>query len=133
MCPNTPRIWVLKNQPISRSRWGKEASGALAARSGRFKRKARSCAARRTLAAAQPTPTRGREVCGQQDPEGKGQTWPQRQHPLPNCKSSWDPGWLTSARRVSARDQLTRGDIWHTWGSGTPAVHPGNCRLGPGK
>ena len=25
-------------------------------------------------------------------------------------KSSWDPGWLTSARRVAARDQLSRGD-----------------------
>ena len=27
--------------------------------------------------------------------------------------SSWDPGWLTSARRVAAWDQLPRGDTWH--------------------
>jgi len=37
-------------------------------------------------------------------------------------KSSWDPGWLTSARRVIAWDELPRGDTQHTWdGScGTP-------------
>ena len=29
-------------------------------------------------------------------------------------KSSWGPGWLTSARRVTGRDQLPRGDTWHT-------------------
>jgi len=29
-------------------------------------------------------------------------------------KSSWDPGLLTSARRVRARNQLPRGDTWHT-------------------
>ena len=29
-------------------------------------------------------------------------------------KSSWDPGWLTSARRVTARDQLPRRDTQHT-------------------
>ena len=31
--------------------------------------------------------------------------------------SSWDPGWLTSARKVTARDQLSRGDTQHTWDS----------------
>ena len=41
------------------------------------------------------------------------------------AKSSWDPGWLTSTRRVTARDQLPRGDTWHTWDS-APAAHPGN-------
>jgi len=29
-------------------------------------------------------------------------------------KSSWDPGQLISARRVAVRDQLPRGDTWHT-------------------
>ena len=33
---------------------------------------------------------------------------------LPVAKSSWDPGWLTSARRVTAGDQLPRGDTRHT-------------------
>ena len=39
-------------------------------------------------------------------------------------KSSWDPGRLTSARRVTAGDQLPRGHIWPTW-DGAPAAHPG--------
>ena len=30
-------------------------------------------------------------------------------------RSSWDSGWLTSARRVTARDQLSRGDTQNTW------------------
>ena len=47
-------------------------------------------------------------------------------------KSSWDPGWLTSARRVAARDQLPRGDTWHTWDSAL-AVHPGNQAAVTGK
>ena len=38
-------------------------------------------------------------------------------------KSSWDPGQLTSIRRVAARDQLPRRDTWHTW---DVATHPGN-------
>ena len=29
-------------------------------------------------------------------------------------RSFWDPVWLTSARRVTARDQLPRGDTQHT-------------------
>jgi len=40
-------------------------------------------------------------------------------------KSSWDPGWLTSARRVAARDQLPRRDTQHT-SDGAPAAHLGN-------
>ena len=44
-------------------------------------------------------------------------------------KSSWDPGWLTTARRVTVRDQISRGDTWHTW-DGTLVVHPGNQRAG---
>ena len=44
-------------------------------------------------------------------------------------KSSWDPGWLTSTRRVSTRDQLSRGDTWHTWDS-APAAHTGNRAAG---
>ena len=39
--------------------------------------------------------------------------------------SSWDPGWLTPARRVTAWDQLPRGDTWHTWDD-TLVVHLGN-------
>ena len=58
-----------------------------------------------------PSLTGGREVGGwQPEPEGKGQSRPQRRHPLPNwagsqllTKSSWDPGWLASTRRAAAR------------------------------
>ena len=58
---------------------------------------------------------------------GKGQTQPRRRHPLPNCKqassfwpkTSWDSGWLTSAGRVAARDQLPRRDTRLT-GPGAP-------------
>ena len=44
-------------------------------------------------------------------------------------KSSWDPGQLTSARRVTARDQLPRREIWHT-GDGRTLCHPGNRGAG---
>ena len=48
--------------------------------------------------------------------------------------SSWDPGWLTSARSVKVWDQLPRGDTRHTqdcalavharnWAAGTREVH----------
>ena len=47
-------------------------------------------------------------------------------------KSSWDPGLLTSAKGVTARDQLHRGDTQHTW-NGTSAVHPGNRAAGTGE
>ena len=40
-------------------------------------------------------------------------------------KSSWDPGWLTSTRRITVRDQLPRRDTQHTWDSAL-LVHPGN-------
>ena len=39
--------------------------------------------------------------------------------------SSWDPGRFTSPRRVTAWDQLTRGDTQHTWDCAL-TVHPGN-------
>ena len=67
-----------------------------------------------------PSPAGGREAGGSQpEPEDKGQTWPQRQASPTKLragsqmltKSSWDPGWLTSTRKVAARDQLSRGDI----------------------
>ena len=36
-----------------------------------------------------PSPSRGREAGGwQPEPEGKGQTWPQRWHPLSNSKQA---------------------------------------------
>ena len=44
-------------------------------------------------------------------------------------KSSQDPGWLTSARRVTVRDQLPRGDTRHTW-DGAFMAHPGNQGAG---
>ena len=47
-------------------------------------------------------------------------------------KSSWDPGQLISARRVAVRDQLPRGDTWHTWDSSL-AAHPGNRVAGTGE
>ena len=47
-------------------------------------------------------------------------------------KFSWDPGWLTSTRRIAARDQLPRRDTGHTW-DGTPTAHPGNWVAGTGE
>ena len=44
-------------------------------------------------------------------------------------KSSWDCGQLTSPRKVTVRDQLPRGDTWHTWDD-APAAHPGNWVAG---
>ena len=44
-------------------------------------------------------------------------------------KSSWDPGRLTSARRITTRDQLPRGDTWHTWDRAL-AAHPINREAG---
>ena len=51
----------------------------------------------------------------------KGAIMAPERHPIPNCKqtslltkTSWDSGWLTSARRVAARDQLPRRDTRHT-------------------
>ena len=81
-----------------------------------------------------PTPAWGREAGVQQsEPEDKGQSWPQR--PASSTKlwvgcqllipSSWSPGRLTFARRVTAWDQLSRGDAGHTWYSALMA-HPGN-------
>ena len=40
-------------------------------------------------------------------------------------KSSWDPGQLTSTRRVAARDQIPRRDTQHTW-DGAPTANSGN-------
>ena len=65
-------------------------------------------------------------------------TAPERHH-LPNCKqaslltkTSWDSGWLTSAWRVAARDQLPKRDTWHAW-EGTLVVHPENRVAGMGE
>ena len=56
-----------------------------------------------------------REV-GKARAESKGQSRPQRWHPLPTVSrlqlltnSSWDPGWLTSARRVTALKSAPQG------------------------
>ena len=61
---------------------------------------------------------------------GKRQTWPQRGSLYQAgtqslTKTPWDSGWLTSARRVAARDQLPRRDIGHT-GDGHTRCHPGH-------
>ena len=40
-------------------------------------------------------------------------------------KTPCDSGWLTSVRRVTARDQLPRRDIRHTE-DGCTRCHPGN-------
>ena len=61
----------------------------------------------------------------QPKPEGKGKSWPQRLASSIKLwagsqsltTSSWDPGWLTYARKVTAWDQLPRGDTQHTWDS----------------
>ena len=87
-----------------------------------------------------PSPTGGRETRGQQpELDGKGQTQLQRWHPLPNCNqahsclaSLLDPGQLTSARKVTTRDQLPRGDTQHTWVI-VPTVYPGNRAAGNGE
>ena len=47
-------------------------------------------------------------------------------------RSSWDPGLLTSARRVAVRDQLMRGDTWRTWDDALLA-HPGTQGAGNGE
>ena len=47
-------------------------------------------------------------------------------------KSSWQPGWFTSARRVTVRDQLPRGGTLHTWDDALVA-HPGNQGAGTGE
>ena len=78
-----------------------------------------------------PSPTWGREA-GRRQPElERGNLCPReafstklRAGSQLLTKSSWDPGQLTSARRVAARDQLPRGDTRHTW-DGAPAAHPG--------
>ena len=68
----------------------------------------------------------------------RGQSAPER-HPLPNCrqtllltKTSWGSGWWTSARRVTARDQLPRIDTRHTQ-EGVPVAHPENRAAGTGE
>ena len=47
-------------------------------------------------------------------------------------KSSWDSGWLTPARRVTAWDQVYRGDIQHIW-DGVLVAHLGNQEAGTGE
>ena len=46
--------------------------------------------------------------------------------------SSWDPGWLISTRRATAWDQLSGGDVWHTWDDALVA-HPGNWKAKSGE
>ena len=77
---------------------------------------------------------------GQPEPKGEGQSRPQRPASFTTfwagsqllTTSSWDPGWLASAIRVTAWDQLLRGDTWHTWDSALMA-HGGNLEAGTGE
>ena len=85
-----------------------------------------------------PSPATDREAGRRQPQPERGNLGPrdsilyQTASRLPGAKSSWDPGQLTSAGRVAARDQLPRGDTRHTWDS-TSAVHPGNQAAGTGE
>ena len=47
-------------------------------------------------------------------------------------KTSWDSRWLASARRVTARDQLSRRDTQHT-GDGRTCCYPGIWAAGTGE
>ena len=65
-----------------------------------------------------PSPAGGGQAGGSQSQKGVISA-PER-YPLPNCKQALlltktcrDSGWLTSAGRVAARDQLPRRDTWH--------------------
>ena len=73
-----------------------------------------------------PYPTSSREADGRQ-PELERDNLSPRDHILHQTasrlqlltKCSWDPGQLTRTRRVTARDQLPRGDTQHTSTHGT--------------
>ena len=83
-----------------------------------------------------PIPTRGREAGGGQPkpergnlPETASSTKPRAGSQL--LAKTWGSGWVTSARRVRARDQLPRGDTQHIW-EGVPTAHPENQAAGTG-
>ena len=58
--------------------------------------------------APSPHPPGGRHVTARAGRQGALSTKLQASSQL-LTKSSWDPGWLTSTRRVTSRDQLPRG------------------------
>ena len=81
-------------------------------------------------------PAGGREADKRQpEPQGKGLLQSRPQRLVSSTKvwagsqllttSSWNPGWLTSARKVAAWDQLPKGETWDTW-NGALMVHPRN-------
>ena len=70
----------------------------------------------------------------------KGAIVASERHHQPNCKqgslltkTSWDSGWLTSARKVAARDQLPRRDTDNqaAW-TGKAISHSDHARQTPG-
>ena len=80
---------------------------------------------------AQPPPEIGRQVGGQPKLE-RGNLSPREESSTKLqagsqllIKISGDSGWLTSAGRVTARDQLPRKDTQNT-GDGCAPCHPGN-------
>ena len=66
-----------------------------------------------------PSPTRRRKASRRQPELERGKLGlrdgiPYQTHFQLLTKSSWDPGQLTSAGRVAAKDQLSRGNTGHT-------------------
>ena len=68
-----------------------------------------------------PSPTGDREAGGGQPELERGKLGPREASSTKLqagtqllIKPPWDSGWLTSARRVAARDQLPRRDTKHT-------------------
>ena len=84
---------------------------------------------------AHPLPEAGRQAADSQSRKERGTLGPRDGIPyqtvrLPVANQVFrDPGWLTSIRRVAARDQRPRRDTQRTW-DGTPTVHPGNRAAG---
>ena len=79
-----------------------------------------------------PSPTGDRDAGGGQPELERGKLGPREASSTKLqagtqslTKTAWDSVWLTSARRVTARDQLPRRHIWHT-GDGHTRAHPGN-------
>ena len=88
------------------------------------------------MAVDQPIPTGDREAGGGQPKLERGKLGPGEASSTKLqagtqslTKTPWDFGWLTSAGRVTARDQLPRRDIGHN-GEGCTHCHPGNRAAG---
>ena len=86
---------------------------------------------------AHPPPEAGRQAGGSQSRKGAISA-PEMASSIKLWESSqlltktWDPGRLTCAGRVAARDQLPRRDTQHTW-EGVRTAHPENQAAGMGE